>query len=104
MKFWARSDSWFAFANCGGSEDHTLPPSRTDAGLVACIPLVQEICKGCRVRPECARWAVEGNEHGVWACGTWIPGHDEDKKTAKLVRHNLFESIPGELERRGEDV
>lgn len=104
MKFWRRKDSWVAYANCFGSTDHTLPPVRDDAGPTAVEAHVQDLCHRCTVRPECAQWAVDGEENGVWVCGTWIPGHDEDRKAAKLVRHNLFQSIPAEFQRRGEDV
>lgn len=104
MKFWSRKDEWFRYAACFGSPDHTLPPSRDDAGPVADDLLVFEICLGCRVRPECAQWAVDGEESGVWVCGTYIPGHDEDKRLAKELRHKLSESVQEERRMRGEDV
>lgn len=104
MKFWSRKDEWVRYAACFGVADHTLPPARDDDGPTADSNLVRRICFGCRVRPECAAWAVDGSESGVWVCGTWIPGHDEDKRSAKELRHKLFESIEEERRLRGEDV
>jgi hypothetical protein len=104
MKFWARKDEWFRYAACFRSRDHTVPPVRDDDGPVADALHVWEVCLGCRVRPECAAWAVDGSESGVWVCGVWIPGHDEDKRLAKEVRRQLYESIEEERRRRGDDV
>lgn len=103
-KFWRRKDEWFSYAACYGSIDHTLPPIRTDGGPVALTFLVRALCNRCTVRPECATWAYEGSESGVWVCGTWIPGHDEDKRLANELRHKLFQSVEGEASARGQDV
>ena len=104
MKFWSRKDEWFKYAACFGSADHTLPPSRDDDGPTADPLHVWFVCLFCRVRPECAQWVVDGSENGVWSCGRWVPGHDEDKRGAKDMRHRLFESIDQERRERGEDV
>jgi len=104
MKFWSRKDEWFEYAACFGSVDHTLPPVRDDAGPVADSLHVWAVCLECRVRPECARWAFEGSESGVWVCGVWIPGHDEDKRQARELRMKLYESVEEESQQRGEDV
>ena len=104
MKFWSRKDEWVEYAACFGSADHTRPPARDDDGPTADPAVVERLCSICRVRPECAQWAVDGEEHGVWVCGTWVPGHDEDKRAAKDLRHMLFQIIEEERKLRGEDV
>lgn len=104
MKFWWRKDEWFEYAACFGSFDHTVPPMRDDDGPIANADRVRKICGGCRVRPECAAWAFEGSESGVWVCGVWIPGHDEDKRTARELRMKLYMAVQEELLRRGDDV
>lgn len=91
-------DEWQQYANCGESTDHILPPGQADEETV------EYLCNRCRVRPECAQWAVDGSEGGVWVCGTWIPGDDEDKRGGRAARQNLLKSIPEERERRGTDV
>ena len=103
-KLWRRKDEWVRYSNCGDAIDFILPPTRDDGGPVANPAQVRAQCRACRVQPECAQWASETKANGVWAVGQYIPGHDEDKKAAKLVRQNLFESIPLLLERRGDDV
>lgn len=104
MKFWHRTTDWFKYAPCFGIEDFTLPPARPDSGPTANTAFVHAMCKVCTVRPECAKTAYLEQWNDVWACGVWIPGHDEDKREATLVRRNLFESFASELEERGEDV
>lgn len=103
-KFWFHADDWFGYANCYGSTDHTLPPEREDDGPTADPLAVREKCLNCRVRPECAQTAVDEQWNDVWVCGTWIPGHDQDRREAGIVRQNLLNSIPDELKHRGTDV
>lgn len=103
-KFWHRVDEWFRYAPCFGITDFTVPPSRDDDGPVANVNLVLLTCNTCTVRPECARTAYLEQWNSVWSCGTWIPGHDTAKREAGQIRQNLFDSIPGELEARGDDV
>lgn len=103
-KFWSRSDDWYGYANCYGSTDHTIPPERDDDGPTADPAAVQSKCANCRVRPECAQAAVDEQWNDVWVCGTWIPGHDSDKREAMSVRQNLLQSIPREMAQRGDDV
>lgn len=103
-KFWKRTDDWFQYAPCFGIPDFTLPPARDDAGPVADTGRVTSMCDSCTVRPECARAAYLESWNAVWVCGTWIPGHDTDKRRAQSLRTNLFEQIPSELNRRGDDV
>jgi hypothetical protein len=103
-KMWRRSDEWIAYANCGGSPDHTIPPREYSQGGDESMPfLVMAICRSCRVRPECAEWASKG-ERGVWAAGRYIPSDDESKSEGARVREELAASVPVELELRGEDV
>jgi len=103
-KFWHRNDEWFTYAPCFNVLDFILPPTRNDAGPVADITRVTNMCASCTVRPECARAAYLEQWHGVWSCGLWIPGHYIDKREAGQVRQMLFDSIPGELQARGDDV
>lgn len=103
-KFWSRTDEWIQYAPCFDLRDFTSPPARDDGGPVADVWLVASMCAGCTVRPECARTAYLEQWHGVWSCGVWIPGHDEDKREAAKLRQQLFDSIDSELEARGEDV
>lgn len=103
-KFWVRADEWVQYAPCAGLPDFTLPPSREDAGPVADLGLVLATCLGCRVRPECAQAAAREGWSGVWSCGVYIPGHDEDKREAIALRQNLSDSVEDELGCRGEDV
>jgi hypothetical protein len=103
-KFWRRSDDWYSFAGCFGVDDFTLPPTRDDDGPTAIPEIIELICRTCRVRPECAKAASEEEWNGVWVLGTWIPGHDEDRREAALRRQQLFSSFPLELELRGDDV
>jgi hypothetical protein len=104
-KLWSRSDEWKVYAACGGSVDHTVPPTRCgeEAGLpVADVDNVRRICDGCRVRPECARWgAGELEPVDVWVCGRFIP---VDKRKARKVREELSRTVDLELMLRGEDV
>ena len=104
MKFWRRRYEWVGFAACYGVEDFTLPPERDDGGPTANGDAVAAICSSCTVRPECAQAAHDGEWNSVWSCGTWIPGHDEDRRAAALVRIDLLASIPSEVAARGEDV
>lgn len=103
-KFWRRTDDWYAYANCYGLPDFTTPAERNDGGPVADIDIIHTICDMCRVRPECARAACDEEWNDVWVCGVWIPGHDIDRREAKNVRQNLLDSIPNELDARGDDV
>ncbi|ATN94029.1 transcriptional regulator WhiB-like [Mycobacterium phage Kumao] len=103
MKLWQHGNEWVSYANCGGVIDHILPPEREDDGPVADQEKVEFICNKCQVRPECAKWAVRKQAHGVWACGRYIPGHDEDRRQANRVRRELAETIHLELARRGDD-
>lgn len=104
MKFWRTNDEWFSYAPCFGVSDFTLPPVRDDGGPAADVKTVLGMCSSCTVRPECARAAYLEQWNGVWSCGMWIPGHDEDKREAGARRQHLFDSIPDELEQRGDDV
>lgn len=103
MKLWNRHDEWTQYANCGDSIGHILPPHRDDGGPVADVPVVQAICEGCRVRPECIKWATDPNkpESSVWVAGRWIPG---GKRQARRVRAELLASLSNEYEARGDDV
>ena len=101
---WRKRFEWMSYANCADSPDHILPPPEySQDGEVAVPFLVEAICRGCRVRPECAAWASAG-EHGIWAAGRYIPGHDEDRGEAQRVRDELAGSVELERERRGNDV
>lgn len=104
MKFWHTNVEWYKYAPCFGITDFTLPPERDDDGPVADKNLITSMCAGCRVRPECGQSAYLEQWNGVWSCGTWIPGHDTDKRAAERIRRKLMDAFPDELEARGEDV
>lgn len=101
-KFWHTADEWFQYAPCYGIPDFTIPPA--GPGPCADEDLVQTICSSCTVRPECARAAYLESWNGVWSCGKWIPGHDEDKRESQAVRDSLFAAVEDELQRRGDDI
>lgn len=103
-KMWMKEFEFMSYASCFGSADHTMPhPDYSQGGQVANPAVAVDICRRCRVRPECAAWASKG-EHGVWAAGRYIPGHDEDKATAQRVRDELAESVALERQLRGPEI
>lgn len=107
MKLWRTRDEWKRYANCGGSPDHTLPPTRGEEDAdkpVADQNRVVYLCAGCRVRPECIRWATKPGPDApvdVWVAGRFIP---PDKRGARKVRAQLAETLDEEYFVRGDDV
>ena len=109
MYMWGKRDEWMSFSNCGGSADHTLPPTRTKEEEadkpVADVRKVVDICSSCRVRPECIEWALGKDQPyppmDVWAAGKFIP---INRGRAKRVRAELAASLDAERAARGDDI
>ncbi len=98
MKLWKRADEWVAYARCGGDERFTAEEldDDTSAELYA-------ICADCRVRPECIAMALKQKACSVMVAGVYLP--DPIFKTElKAIYTELRESLPNELEERGEDI
>lgn len=107
MKLWRTVDEWKKYSNCGGSIDHTIPPTRSEEDAdkpVADPDKVRSICGACRVRPECIRWALKPGPDqpvDVWVAGRFIP---MNKRQARKVRQQLADALEGELIARGDDI
>ena len=108
MKLWRTRDEWKRYAGCTNSPDHTIPPVRGEEDAdkpVANVRKVVDICRRCRVRPECIEFGLGKDQPypptDVWVAGRFIP---VDKRHARRVRQELAETLSLEYEARGDDV
>lgn len=101
---WKTRGEYALYAACQGDSRFISPPG-DDADEV------ERVCWSCKVRAECAAHTVGNEESGVWSASVWVPEisiGDSPRRAkeilieAEKVRAKLAESIPGELERRGE--
>ena len=57
-------ESWKAYAACRDTETSTMFPAPGDPNA---IRVALDVCKGCTVRFDCLRHAIDNDEaHGVW--------------------------------------
>jgi WhiB family redox-sensing transcriptional regulator len=50
------------------------------------VKAAKEVCSGCEIKIQCASWAIQNNEKGIWGgTTTW---------DRKLMRRNAKRSLP----------
>ena len=70
----SRGDHWSKLAICTGEDPNTFFPSNGDSGTRA-----REICACCPVRRNCAEYAAEADEFGIWG------GLDQEQRRARVL-------------------
>jgi WhiB family transcriptional regulator, redox-sensing transcriptional regulator len=59
---------WRSKASCVDEETDLFFPLGTSGPALAQIEQAKEICRRCKVAPQCLEWALATNQHdGVWA-------------------------------------
>lgn len=96
MKTWHTRWEWMGLANCWGSAAHTAE-NPTDDQLAHAAAL----CGECVVRPECLQEALRTKANSVVVAGVYLPDPIH-KEELKLMYQQLKDSLPRELEARGE--
>lgn len=112
MKTWRRKYEWTAYAACVDSTLHTaeyFAPELDNSGLDTPafelsdrdLESAAEVCRVCRVRPECIEWAVREKACSVVVAGTYLPD-PIFKRELRVAYHKLQKSLPAEREKRGD--
>jgi WhiB family transcriptional regulator, redox-sensing transcriptional regulator len=84
---------FFGEASCAGKD-----PEIFDGETLAAIVKAKKICNGCPIRDECARWAMQTQEYGVW--GSLTPNERAKKaKGTKVIDITGLRLLDNELEK-----
>ena len=66
MKTWRKQFEWMLYAGCEGDVRFISESDEDDSDL-------EEICRGCSVRPECIKWATTSDVSSVFVAGVRLP-------------------------------
>jgi len=89
--------AFFSEASCVGED-----PQIFDGETVSAIVKAKQICNGCPIRDECARWAMQTQDFGVW--GSLTPNERSKKaKGMKVVNITELRLLDDELKKLASD-
>lgn len=105
MKTWLRKYEWTIYAACADSDLHTAEYLAPDPPRVELdeesLKTAVDICRECKVRPECIEWAIKEKACAVMVAGVYLPD-PVFKKELRLAYQHLQKLLPVERKNRGD--